>query len=53
VYAPAKWCPKFRVVRLHSTDEAERLRLRKEVVLNVDSYDVAAGAYTRPLFRST
>ena len=26
-----KWCPKLRVVRLHSTDEGERQRLRKEV----------------------
>lgn len=41
----AKWCPKFRVVRLHSADEAERLRLRKEVVMNVGSYDVAVTTY--------
>ena len=40
-----KWCPSFRVVRLHSTDENERQRLRKEVVMNVGSYDVAVTTY--------
>ena len=40
-----KWCPDFRVVRLHSTDEAERQRLRKEVVLNVADYDIAVTTY--------
>ena len=40
-----KWCPKLRVVRLHSTDEGERQRLRKEVVMNVASYDVAVTTY--------
>ena len=40
-----KWCPDFRVVRLHSTDEAERTRLRREVVMNVASYDVAVTTY--------
>ena len=40
-----KWCPKFRVVRLHSTDEAERLRLRKELVTNIGNYDVAVTTY--------
>ena len=40
-----KWCPSFKVVRLHSTDETERQRLRKEVVMNVGSYDVAVTTY--------
>jgi SWI/SNF-related matrix-associated actin-dependent regulator of chromatin subfamily A member 5 len=40
-----KWCPTFKVVRLHSTDENERQRLRKEVVMNVGSYDVAVTTY--------
>ena len=41
----AKWCPKLRVVRLHSTDESERQRLRKEVVINTEIYDVALTTY--------
>ena len=41
----AKWCPKLRVVRLHSTDENERQRLRKEVVINTEIYDVALTTY--------
>ena len=40
-----KWAPSFRVVRLHSGDENERVRLRKEVVPNTESYDVAVTTY--------
>ena len=40
-----KWAPSFRVVRLHSGDETERARLRKEVVPNTESYDVAVTTY--------
>ena len=40
-----KWAPSFRVVRLHSGDENERTRLRKEVVPNTESYDVAVTTY--------
>ena len=51
-----KWCPDFKVVRLHSTDEAERQRLRKDVVMNVSSYDVAVTTYEmacNPTFNQT
>ena len=41
----AKWCPKLRVVRLHSSDENERQRLRKEIVINTELYDVALTTY--------
>ena len=41
----AKWCPKLRVVRLHSSDENERQRLRREVVINTEIYDVALTTY--------
>lgn len=40
-----KWAPSLRVVRLHSGDENERVRLRKEVVPNTESYDVAVTTY--------
>ena len=36
-----KWCPEFRVVRLHASDEGERQRLRKDVIGNPASFDVA------------
>ncbi|MEW5298327.1 MAG: hypothetical protein WDW36_001466 [Sanguina aurantia] len=40
-----KWCPSFRVVRLHCNDVDERQRLRKEVLANPDSFDVAVTTY--------
>ena len=40
-----KWAPTLRVVRLHSGDENERARLRKEVVPNTESYYVAVTTY--------
>ncbi len=41
----AKWCPALRVVRLHSSDEGERARLRREVVTDAGSFDVAVTTY--------
>ncbi|GAX72787.1 hypothetical protein CEUSTIGMA_g243.t1 [Chlamydomonas eustigma] len=40
-----KWCPTLRVVRLHVNDEGERARLRKEVLGNPSSFDVAVTTY--------
>ena len=41
----ARWCPALRVVRLHSSDEGERARLRREVVTDAASFDVAVTTY--------
>jgi len=40
-----RWCPALRVVRLHSSDEAERARLRREVVTDPSAFDVAVTTY--------
>lgn len=40
-----KFCPQLRVVRLHVNDEGERKRLRKEVLGNPSSFDVAVTTY--------
>ena len=40
-----KWCPSLRVVRIHTTDREERERLRKEVLSDIRSYDVALTTY--------
>jgi SWI/SNF-related matrix-associated actin-dependent regulator of chromatin subfamily A member 5 len=40
-----KWCPSLRVVRIHTTDRAERERLRKDVLSDIRSYDVALTTY--------
>jgi len=40
-----RWCPQLRVVRLHSSDEAERSRLRREVVTDPGAFDVAVTTY--------
>ncbi len=40
-----KWCPTMRVVRLHSSDEQERIRLRHEVLGNPSGFDVAVTTY--------
>ena len=37
-----RWCPTLRVVRLHSSDEGERARLRREVVADPSSFDGAS-----------
>jgi len=40
-----KWCPTLRVVRIHTTDRAERERIRKEVLGDIRNYDVALTTY--------
>ena len=40
-----KWAPHFRVIRLHSSDENERIRLRREVLSKPDSFDIAITTY--------
>ena len=40
-----RWCPTMRVVRLHVTDIDERKRLRKEVLADPSSFDVAVTTY--------
>jgi SWI/SNF-related matrix-associated actin-dependent regulator of chromatin subfamily A member 5 len=40
-----RWCPSLRVVRLHSQDKAERERMRKEVLADVDGFDVCVTTY--------
>ncbi|KAG1680939.1 hypothetical protein FOA52_009898 [Chlamydomonas sp. UWO 241] len=40
-----KFCPEMRVVRLHVNDEGERKRLRKDVLSNPGSFDVAITTY--------
>jgi len=51
----ARWCPSLRTVKLHSSDPAERERL-KDVVLNqIGSYDVVVTTYEMvksPLLRT-
>jgi SNF2 family DNA or RNA helicase len=40
-----RFSPKMRVVQVHSADEKERERLRKHVLADVSSYDVAITTY--------
>eukprot|EP00658_Telonema_sp_P-2_P084696 TRINITY_DN9472_c0_g1_i1.p1 TRINITY_DN9472_c0_g1~~TRINITY_DN9472_c0_g1_i1.p1 ORF type:complete len:136 (-),score=51.97 TRINITY_DN9472_c0_g1_i1:38-445(-) len=40
-----KFCPSLRVVKLHSSDEAERERLKKQVMYNFDNLDVVVTTY--------
>ena len=40
-----RFCPALRVVRLHSGDEKERERLRREVLADVSGYDVVVTTY--------
>jgi hypothetical protein len=40
-----RWCPSMRCVRLHVNDEEERKRLRKEVLADPRSFDVAVTTY--------
>ena len=40
-----KWCPSFRVIKLHSSDPNERDRMRREVLPNVASYDAVITTY--------
>ena len=40
-----RFCPAMRVVRLHSGDQAERERLRRELVSDVHAYDVVLTTY--------
>jgi len=40
-----RWCPSLRVVRLHSSDESERSRLRREVLTDPGAFDVAITTY--------
>ncbi|GIL63033.1 hypothetical protein Vafri_17166 [Volvox africanus] len=40
-----KWCPAMRVVRLHTNDPDERLRLVREVLGKPTSFDVAVTTY--------
>ena len=40
-----RWCPSMRCVRLHVNDEEERRRLRKEVLADPGSFDVAVTTY--------
>ena len=40
-----KWCPSLRTVKLHSTDPAERERLKARIADEVGSYDVVVTTY--------
>lgn len=40
-----RWCPELRVIRLHSSDKAERERFRREVLNNPSSFDVLLTTY--------
>ena len=40
-----RWCPKLRVLKLHSSDPGERERLRSLVVDDVSAYDVVVTTY--------
>ncbi|KAK9840665.1 hypothetical protein WJX81_008358 [Elliptochloris bilobata] len=40
-----RWAPNMRVVRFHCNDVQERLRLRREVLANPSSFDVALTTY--------
>ncbi|KAI8470648.1 MAG: P-loop containing nucleoside triphosphate hydrolase protein [Monoraphidium minutum] len=40
-----RWCPALRVVRLHAGDVDERKRLRREVLANPHTFDVAVTTY--------
>lgn len=39
------WCPELRVIRLHSSDKAERERFRREVLNKSSSFDVVVTTY--------
>ncbi|MCO5550257.1 hypothetical protein L7F22_003738 [Adiantum nelumboides] len=39
------WCPELRVIRLHSSDKAERERFRREVLNDSSSFDVVVTTY--------
>ncbi|EGB05626.1 hypothetical protein AURANDRAFT_959, partial [Aureococcus anophagefferens] len=41
----ARWCPRLRVVKLHSSDVDERARLRGAILDDVGSYDVVVTTY--------
>ena len=40
-----KWCPEFRVVKLHSSSAKERDRLQKEVLVDSRNWDVVVTTY--------
>ncbi|KAK9859870.1 hypothetical protein WJX84_002821 [Apatococcus fuscideae] len=40
-----RWCPQLRVVRIHSSDAAERARIRHEVLCQPHTFDVAVTTY--------
>ena len=40
-----RWCPTWRLVRLHSADSKERERLRKEVLVDISKFDAVITTY--------
>ena len=51
-----RWCPRLRVVRLHSADAVERERLKKEVLVDIELFDIVVTTYemvTSPNMRYT
>jgi len=40
-----KWCPSLRIIRLHTNDVEERVRLADRVVNDVDDWDVCVTTY--------
>lgn len=41
-----RWCPSMRVQKLHSADETERERIRKEILPDIAAYDAVVTTYT-------
>lgn len=40
-----RWCPSFRVIKVHSSDAAERERIRKTVLPDISGYDAVVTTY--------
>ena len=40
-----RWCPSFRTIKLHSSDAAERDRMRKTILPDVSGYDCIVTTY--------
>jgi hypothetical protein len=48
-----RWCPSWRLVRLHSADAKERERLRKEVLVDISKFDAVITTYEMILSQVT
>ena len=40
-----RWCPKLRVIKMHSSDSQERDRIRKDLLSDLNSYDAVVTTY--------